>query len=73
MSTVRELPRLRPGARFEDAPLLGLETYDPEAAIEFIRSLLEEGDVEEQRATFEFLKEALNAGRPQGQKVFPEE
>ena len=73
MEKVRDMPRLKPDARFEDAPLLGLETYDPEAAIELIRSLREEGDVEEQRATFEFLKEALNAARPEGQKVFPEE
>lgn len=71
MSKMRERPKLRPGKRFEDAPLIGLETYDPEAAIEFLRSLREEGDVEEQRATLEFLMEALDEGRPEELKHFP--
>jgi hypothetical protein len=73
MSKVRELPKLRPGKRFEDAPLIGLETYDPEAAIAFLRSLREEGDAEEQRAELEFLMQALDEGRPEGQKLFPKE
>jgi myo-inositol catabolism protein IolC len=71
MSKVRELPKLRPGKRFEDAPLIGLETYDPEAVIELLDSFLEQ-DAEEHRKTLEFLIEALNEGRPEGQKIFPE-
>jgi hypothetical protein len=72
MSKVRELPKLRPGKRFEDAPLIGLETYDPEAAIEFLRSLRGD-DVEEQRETLALLMKALNEGRPEGLKIFPDE
>jgi hypothetical protein len=72
MGKVREMPRLRPGARFEDAPLIGLETYDPDAAIEFLRSLMEQ-DPEEHRRTLAFLKQALDENRPPGQKLFDEE
>ena len=73
MSTVRPRVTLRPGGNPEAAPLIGLETYDPEAAIALLRSLREEGDAEEHRATMEFLIQALNESRPEGQKMFPEE
>lgn len=73
MSTVKPRLTLRPGGKPEAAPLIGLETYDPEAAIEILRKLREEGDAEEQRATLEFLKQALNESRPKGFGVFPEE
>ena len=53
------------------APLIGLETYDPSAAIELLQSL-REGDADEQRATLEFLMQALNEGRSEGLKIFPE-
>jgi hypothetical protein len=58
-------------ASAEDAPLLGLETYDPALAIEMLQSFLEE-DAEENRQTLEFLMEALNEGRPEDQKIFPD-
>ena len=73
MSTVKPRVTLRPGDDPEAAPLIGLETYDPEAAIDVLRRLREEGDVEEQRATLEFLKQTLNESRPKGFGVFPEE
>jgi hypothetical protein len=73
MSAVKPRVTLRPGANPANAPLIGLETYDPEAAIELLRSLREEGDAEEQRETLEFLKQALNESRPKGFGVFPEE
>ena len=53
------------------APLIGLETYDPSAAIELLQSL-RDGDVDEQRATLEHLMQALDEGRPEGLKIFPE-
>ena len=71
MSTVKPRITLRPGGNPEAAPILGLETYDPGAAIELLRSLREEGDAEEQRATLEFLIEALNESRPEGLEMFP--
>jgi hypothetical protein len=70
MSTVRDRVTLRPGARAEDAPLVGLETYDAALAVELLQSL-RAGDAEEQRATLEFLMQALDEGRPEGQKLFP--
>jgi hypothetical protein len=70
MSSVKDFIPLRPGARPEDAPLVGWESYDPSAAIEVLRSFLEQ-DAEEHRRAFEFLKEALNEGRPAGQEMFP--
>lgn len=73
MSIVKPRVTLRSGANPANAPLVGLKSYDPEGAIELLRSLREEGDVEEQRATFEFLKQALNESRPKGFGVFPEE
>jgi hypothetical protein len=51
------------------APLIGLETYDPSAAIELLQSL-REGNADEQRATLEYLMQALDQGRPEGQRVF---
>jgi len=53
------------------APLIGLETYDPSAAIELLQSL-REGDADEQRATLEYLMQALDEGRSEGLKIFPE-
>jgi hypothetical protein len=53
------------------APLIGLETYDPSAAIELFHSL-REGDVDEQRATLEYLMQALDEGRSESLKIFPE-
>ena len=73
MSTVKPRVTLRPGGNPEAVPLFGLETYDPEGAITLLRSLREEGDAEEQRATLEFLIKALNESRPEGLKMFPEE
>jgi hypothetical protein len=52
------------------APLIGLESYDPSAAIELFQSL-REGDADEQRATLEYLMQALDEGRPEGLKIFP--
>ena len=52
------------------APLIGLESYDPSAAIELLQSL-REGDADEQRATLEYLMQALDEGRPEGLKIFP--
>ena len=71
MGKLQELPKLRPGKRFEDAPLIGLETYDPDAAIELLQSFLEQ-DAEEHCRTLEYLMEALDEGRPEGQKLFPD-
>jgi hypothetical protein len=73
MSTVKPRLTLRPGGNPANAPIVGLETYDPEAVIELLRQLREEGDAEEQRETLEFLKQAFNEGRPKGFGVFPEE
>lgn len=73
MSTVKPRLTLRPGGNPEAAPLVGLDTYDPEAAIALLQMLQEEGDAEEQRATLEFLIQALNESRPDGFKMFPEE
>ncbi|MGH2615904.1 MAG: hypothetical protein ACRDJC_11735 [Thermomicrobiales bacterium] len=73
MARVRELATLRPGGNPANAPLIGLETYDPEAIIKLLRSIREDGDVEEQRVTLKFLMQALNEGRPEGQKIFPDE
>ena len=53
------------------APLIGLETYDPSAVIELFHSL-REGDANEQRATLEYLMQALDEGRSEGLKIFPE-
>ena len=72
MSTVKPRVTLRPGGNPEAAPLIGLETYDPEAIIELLRSFREQ-DPEEHRATMEFLIEALNESRPEGFKMFPDE
>jgi hypothetical protein len=72
MSTEKLRVTLRPGGNPANAPLIGLETYDPEAAIEVLCRLREEGDADEQRATLEFLKQALNESRPKGFGVFPE-
>ena len=72
MSTVKSRVTLRPGGNPEAAPLIGLETYDPEAIIELLRSFREQ-DPEEHRATMEFLIEALNESRPEGFKMFPDE
>lgn len=71
MSTVKPRVTLRPGANPADAPLVGLETYDPEAAIAVLQSFLEQ-DADEHRATLEFLMDALDEGRPEGLKIFPE-
>jgi hypothetical protein len=73
MSTVKPRLTLRPGGNPANAPIVGLETYDPEAAIELLRQLREEGDAEEQRETLEFLKQALNESRPKGFGMFPKE
>lgn len=53
------------------APLIGLETYDPEAAIAVLESFLEQ-DADEHRAALELLMEALDEDRPEGLKIFPE-
>ncbi len=71
MSTVKPRVSLRPGANPPNAPLVNLETSDPDAVIE-LRSFREE-DPEEHRRTLEFLIEALNEGRPEGRKILPEE
>ena len=54
------------------APLIGLETYDPSAAIGFLQAL-REGNADEQRATLQYLMQTLDEGRPEGLKIFPEE
>lgn len=72
MSTVKPRVTLRPGANPANAPLVNLETYNPEAIIELLRSFREE-DPEDQRRTLQFLIEAFNAGRPDDLKKFPEE
>jgi len=72
MSTVKPRVTLRPGGDPAYAPLVNLETYDPDAIVELLRSFREE-DSEEHRRTLEFLIEALNGGRPEGRKMFPEE
>lgn len=72
MSTVKPRLTLRPGANPATAPLVNLETYDPIAIIELLRSFREE-DPEDQRRTLEFLIEAFNEGRPDDLKKFPEE
>jgi hypothetical protein len=48
-----------------------LESYDPSAAIELLQSL-REGDADEQRATLEYLMQALDEGRSEGFKIFPD-
>lgn len=73
MSMVKPRLTLRPGGNPEAAPLIGLETHDPEAAIALLQSLEEEGDKEEQQVTLEFLIQALNESRPDRLKMFPEE
>ncbi len=72
MSQVKSRVSLKPGADPARAPLVGLETYDPEAVVEVLRSF-REGEAEEQRETLEYLMKALNEGRPEGQKIFLEE
>ncbi len=72
MSTVKPRVTLRPGANPANAPLVNLETYDPDAIIELLRSFREQ-DTEDQRRTLEFLIEALNEGRSEDFKTFPEE
>ena len=72
LSTVKPRLTLRPGGNPEAAPLIGLETYDPDAAIALLQTLEEGGDEEEQRATLEFLIKALNESRPEGFRLFPE-
>ena len=72
MSTVKPRVTLRPGANPANAPLVNLETYDPDAIIELLRSFREQ-DTEDQRRTLEFLTEALNEGRSEGFKTFPDE
>ena len=70
---MRNVQATRPTANGPEtaaAPLIGLETYDPEAAIEVLRSL-REGDVDEQREVLEFLIQALDEGRPEGLRLFP--
>ena len=52
-------------------PLIGLETYDPEAAIAVLKSILEQ-DAEEHRATLQFLMDAIDEDRPEGLKIVPE-
>ena len=49
-----------------------LEDFDPELAIEAIRSL-REGNADEQREVLEFLMQALDAERPEGQRIFSQE
>ncbi len=71
MSTVKPRVTLRPGGDPEAAPLIGLETYDPEAAIAVLKSFLEQ-DADEHRAMLEFLMDALDEGRPEGLKIFPD-
>jgi uncharacterized protein YchJ len=44
-----------------------------QAAIELLRSWRDEGDEEEQRETWEFLKKALDEDRWSYRKLFPEE
>jgi hypothetical protein len=70
MSTVKPRVTLRPGGNPEAVPLIGLETYDPEAAIAVLESFLEQ-DAEEHRATLEFLMDAIDEDRPEGLKIFP--
>ena len=72
MSTVKPRVTLRPGADPANAPLVNLETYDPDAIIELLRSFREQ-DTEDQRRTLEFLIEALNEGRSEDFKTFLEE
>ena len=72
VSTVKPRVTLRPGANPANAPLVNLETYDPDAIIELLRSFREQ-DTEDQRRTLEFLIEALNEGRSEGFKTFPDE
>jgi hypothetical protein len=70
ISTVKPRVTLRPGGNPEAVPLIGLETYDPEAAIAVLESFLEQ-DAEEHRATLEFLMDAIDEDRPEGLKIFP--
>ena len=51
-----------------------LPPFDPEAAIAVLQSFYE-GDAEEQRETFEYLKRALNEDRASGGErlLFPDE
>jgi hypothetical protein len=71
MSTAKPCVTLRPGGNPEAAPLFGLETCDPEAAIAVLESFLGQ-DAEEHRATLEFLMDAIDEDRPEGRKIFPE-
>ena len=52
-------------------PNLKPYAYDPNAAIELLQSL-RTGDADEQRATLEYLMQALDEGRSEGLKIFPE-
>jgi hypothetical protein len=46
--------------------------FDLEQTLARLRSL-HEGDPQEQRETWEFLRKALDEDRPAGRKLFPEE
>ena len=71
MSAAKPRVSLRPGGNPANAPLIGLEPYDPEAAIVLLQTFLQQ-DADEHRATLEFLMDALNEGRPEGLKIFPD-
>ena len=71
MSNVRGPRPLVNGPDTAAAPLIGLESYDPSGAIELLQSL-REGDADEQRATLDYLMQALDEGRSEGLKIFPE-
>ena len=70
MSSAKTVNTSEDDPRIAIAPLVGLENFSPELAIEALRSF-REGDADEQRATHEFLIEALDEGRPKGHNLFP--
>jgi hypothetical protein len=76
LETVMEEPVASAEPQPEPANHYGapLPPFDPEGAIAFLRSLYE-GDPEEQRETFEYLKRALNETRAaNGERLlFPDE
>ena len=53
-------------------PTVPFSKGDPEAARRLLRKWRNEGDEKDQRETLEFLRRALNQGRPKGYGVFPE-
>ena len=71
MSALEQPRPIVNGPETATVPLIGLETYDPEAAIAVLESFLEQ-DADKHRAALEFLMEALDAERPEGLKIFPE-